>query len=120
MAFVACHIIDARFYMGSFLGVEIVNPYKEVFDKIKNPEQAGLFPPPEKVAELWKEISITIENKFKVITDDELQKESPMQFPLTEKTILHGLTFLLQHESFHIGQLALLRKYFNFPAMRYI
>jgi hypothetical protein len=120
IAFIACHLIDARFYIGSFCGVEIVNPYKEVFDRIKSPGQTDLFPPLKKVAELWKEISIPIENKFKIITGAELQKEAPLQLPLTERTILGGLTFFMQHESFHIGQLALIRKYSGLPAMKYV
>jgi uncharacterized damage-inducible protein DinB len=33
--------------------------------------------------------------------------------------MLGALTFLVQHDSYHIGQLALLRKHAGLPAMRY-
>lgn len=120
IAFIVCHLLDARFYIGSITGAEIINPYKEVFDKIKSPEQTDLFPPLEKIAELWKEISIQVENKFRLITEAELMKEAPLQLPLTEKTIIGALTFFMQHESYHIGQIALLRKYFGLAAMKYV
>lgn len=120
IAFITCHILDARFYIAGLTGVEIVNPYKDVFDMIKSPEQIDLFPPLEKIEELWKEISVMIENKFKIITEAELLKEAPLQLPLTEKTIIGAFTFLMQHESYHIGQIALLRKYSGLPAMKYV
>lgn len=120
IAFIACHILDARFYTAGLSGIEIVNPYKDVFDVIKNPEQIDLFPPLEKIEELWKGISVVIENQFKIITETELLKEAPLQLPLTEKTIIGALTFFMQHESYHIGQIALLRKHFGLQAMKYV
>jgi hypothetical protein len=36
-----------------------------------------------------------------------------------DRTLLGALAFLAQHESYHVGQLALLRKYAGLPAMRY-
>lgn len=120
IAFIACHILDARFYIAGLTGVEAVNPYKDIFDRIKSPEQVDLFPPSVKIEELWKEISAGIESKFKIITEGELLKEAPLQLPLTEKTIIGALTFFMQHESYHIGQIALLRKHYGLQAMKYV
>lgn len=50
----------------------------------------------------------------------ELNAPSSQRFPVDLPTVHGGLGFLLQHESYHIGQLALLRKYFGYPAMRYV
>jgi uncharacterized damage-inducible protein DinB len=33
--------------------------------------------------------------------------------------VLGALTFLVQHDSYHLGQLSLLRKWAGLPAMRY-
>jgi uncharacterized damage-inducible protein DinB len=41
------------------------------------------------------------------------------QFPMPNATVLGVLTFLVQHESYHIGQLALFRKCAGLPAMSY-
>jgi len=120
IAFIACHIIDARFFIARFAGAEIENPFKDVFDRIKSPGQAELFPPVGTITPLWKEISIHIENRFKEIPQEYLMKEAGLQLPLTEKTILGGLSFLIQHEAFHIGQLALLRKLSGLSAMKYV
>ena len=42
-----------------------------------------------------------------------------LSFPLANGTLLGTLTFLVQHDSYHLGQLSLLRKYCGLPAMRY-
>lgn len=119
IAFLACHCLDARFYMAGSAGLQLINPYKAIFDKIRKPDQHDEFPPIENIINLWKEISKSIEDKMNIITNDELIKEAPLQLPLVEKTILGGLTFLLQHEAYHIGQIAILRKFYGLPAMKY-
>ena len=120
IAFLACHCLDARFYMAGMAGLQLTNPYKEIFDKIIRPDQFDEFPSIEEVIKLWKEMSKTVEEKMIIITDDELNKESPIQLPLVEKTVLGSITFFLQHEAYHIGQIALLRKLHGLPAMKYV
>jgi uncharacterized damage-inducible protein DinB len=120
IAFIAAHLLDARFFMSTIAGIKIENPYQEVFDKIKSPNQLDEFPQVENIISLWKEISVPLESRFKLLTPEDLAKECTIQLPLTEKTVLGGLTFLLQHESFHIGQIALLRKHLGLMPMRYV
>lgn len=120
IAFLACHCLDARFYMAHLAGLQIINPFKEVFDKIRKPDQFEEFPPVDIISITWKETAKLIENKMLIITGEELSKEAPMQMPLVEKTVIGGITFFLQHEAYHIGQIALLRRYFGLPAMKYI
>jgi hypothetical protein len=45
--------------------------------------------------------------------------ESPQRFPVDDPTFGAAIEFQLHHESYHIGQLALLRKYYGYPAMTY-
>lgn len=120
IAFLASHLLDARFFMGSIAGLQLVNPFKEIFDRIKSPDQIDEFPRAEEIINVWKEISLPIESRFKEITEAELLEEGPIQLPLSERTVLGGLTFFIQHESYHIGQIALLRKFLGLPAMRYM
>ncbi|HEX9723580.1 MAG TPA: hypothetical protein VGC53_04790 [Vicinamibacteria bacterium] len=41
-------------------------------------------------------------------------------FPIEDgKSLLGCITFLLEHEAFHIGQIALLRRYLGLGAMKY-
>jgi hypothetical protein len=42
-----------------------------------------------------------------------------VRFPIGDATVLGLIAFMVQHDSYHIGQLALLRKHYGLPAMRY-
>jgi len=120
IAFIASHLVDARFFIASVAGLKITNPYQEVFDKIKSPDQYNEFPQVESLISLWKEISVPVENQFNMLKYEDLKRESPVQLPLSEKTVLGAITFLLQHEAYHIGQIALLRKFLGLQPMRYV
>jgi hypothetical protein len=52
-------------------------------------------------------------------SSDELEAVVEARFPGVERTRLGALTFLVQHDSYHLGQLALLRKPAGLPAMSY-
>lgn len=43
----------------------------------------------------------------------------PFQFPIADATLFGGVAFLTQHDTYHIGQLALLRKHWGLGAMSY-
>ena len=53
------------------------------------------------------------------ITDAELAGASGERFPGVPATLLGAIAFLVQHESYHIGQLAFVRKYLGRPSMSY-
>jgi uncharacterized damage-inducible protein DinB len=39
--------------------------------------------------------------------------------PVADPSVLGALTFLLQHESYHVGQLAMLKKHLTGKPMKY-
>jgi uncharacterized damage-inducible protein DinB len=49
----------------------------------------------------------------------ELDAEAPYQFPISDPSVLGMTAFLVQHESYHIGQMAFLRKQLGLEAMAY-
>ena len=64
-------------------------------------------------------VSSAIDARLEEITAEELSAPSERGFPGVERTRLGVLTFLVQHDSYHVGQLALLRKPAGLPAMSY-
>jgi hypothetical protein len=53
------------------------------------------------------------------LAPDEWDAAVDARFPGVDRTRLGALTFLTQHDSYHIGQLALLRKHAGLAAMSY-
>ena len=118
MTFVACHLLEARIYIAQSLGVEVESPLQELAD-VESVDEVKTFPALDIIRPAWQEISEILADRFAALTEDDLDRESPRAFPVDDRTILGCLAFLLEHESFHLGQLAFLRKHFGLGAMDY-
>lgn len=119
IAFVACHLLDARSYLARFVGAEYENPYQELFDRAQRMEELEEIPPIEGLRSAWHAVSTALSGRFPKLTAAELGRESPQKFPVNDETVLGGIAFLLTHEAFHIGQLAYVRKYLGLGPMSY-
>jgi uncharacterized damage-inducible protein DinB len=80
------------------------------------------FPPLAEIQRAWTTGSDALRDRLDRITAAELDGSivSPFPLPITNPTALSLLTFFVQHDSYHIGQLALLRKHAGLPAMQYV
>jgi hypothetical protein len=117
--FIACHVLDARGYLANYLGIEHEHPYKQAFDAASTFEEIDPLPPLEGLRTAWRDVSELLVQRWPALGESELGVESSVEFPVEDGTVLGGIAFLLQHESFHIGQLALLRRHFGLEGMAY-
>lgn len=119
MAFLGIHLVDARYYLAGLLGVEVESPFKGTLDDVSSIDDMKEYPELSRLLTWWSEAGGILEDRFASVTDEDLGKKSPQEFPLEDKTVLGAVAFLLEHESFHIGQLAFLRKHAGFDPMSY-
>jgi uncharacterized damage-inducible protein DinB len=118
IGFITCHVLHARYYLAGFLGLEAVNPFQELFDAAHDVNDLEV-PPLGELRSAWGELSAQLVDRTPEVTEAELARDSGQEFPLDDGTVRGAVAFLVQHESFHIGQLALLRKYFGLEGMAY-
>jgi uncharacterized damage-inducible protein DinB len=117
--FTVCHMLDARYFLANLLGVKAECPYKALFDSARTIDDLKEYPPLEEMTSHWKEISAIIEDRLAHVDGKFLNGDPPLQFPIDDDTVLGGVAFLIQHESYHIGQLGFIRKYLGLEAMKY-
>jgi uncharacterized damage-inducible protein DinB len=117
-AFIAAHVADARFFLLKVLGDERPSPLAPYLDKARGIDDVKQCPPLAETREAWTAASHALRDRLEVLTAAQLDAAVSLRFP-AEQTVLGILTFLVQHDSYHVGQLALLRKYAGLPAMRY-
>lgn len=121
LIFLACHLTDARFFMQRLFGGEYDPPFPELADVRSVDEMPD--PPPGifSVLRFWNEISDRLTPLFDRVTEDVLAAKAPFKgYPRDlPQTVEPLLTFLMHHEGYHIGQMALLRKGLGLPAMSY-
>ena len=117
--FIAAHVTDSRFFLLQTLGGALENPLSRFLDKAKTIDEITKWPALDTVRSAWKDVSEALDTQLDVATADELSAPVDARFPGVDRTKLGALTFLVQHDSYHLGQLALLRKPAGLPAMSY-
>lgn len=119
LAFVATHLVEARHFLASQLNVAAATPFDGVLSGAKTIDDISDYPTMDAVRTAWDEISDKLTSRLETITDEELNETSKPSFPGDDRTVLGAMAFLMQHEAGHIGQMALIRKFFKREAMSY-
>lgn len=119
VAFITCHLVDARYFLATYLGLEAVNPLKEVLEGLKSIEDFTEFPLIREVLAAWEDVSGLLAERLQHLEPADLEAKSSQKFPIADDTVLGGIAFLIQHDSYHIGQLGLLRKSLGLQPMSY-
>jgi len=88
-------------------------------DAVSGIDEVGELPTLEEVRGAWKEVSRRVTDRIGEVDERAWSADAPVQFPVEDPTTLGMLAFLMQHDSYHIGQLAFLRKHLGFGAMEY-
>ncbi len=114
-AFVASHLVGSRYYLLELLGAGQANPIAQAGASKDDTAQQPL----NAISAAWTAVSHALRDRVGAMNAGELDAPVTTRIPVSEPTGLNVLTFLVQHDSYHIGQLALLRKYVGLPAMRY-
>ena len=118
-AFVAAHLAESRFFLLKILGAERPNPLDRYLKGRKGLDEIEEWPSLPQIQTAWTEASHSLRDRLAAMTAAELDAPNQTRFPVSEMTVLGVLAFLVQHDSYHLGQLSLLRKCTGLPAMKY-
>ena len=119
VVFISAHLLDARYYISDMLDLKVVNPFKDAFEKVTRVEDSDQLPGLNKIRSTWVEVSQKLSDHLTTLPEEILNRKASFKFPVTDDTVLGAITFLISHESYHLGQLGILRKYLDLPAMKY-
>jgi len=117
--FIACHLLDARYYLANFMGLNLENPFKEIFEGPRSIDEMKEYPDFEQIKSEWQRVSTEINQKMGSLDSTILNEKSKDKFPIDDESVLGAISFLVGHEAYHIGQLSILRKFFGLEAMKY-
>jgi hypothetical protein len=121
-AFIALHLLDSRYVMARLVGGPGENPVAAILEHAGGIEDVAAFPSLDELRSGWRAVSEVLVMRFGQIESAALDLPCPPSLPVLrigEGTVLDGVAFLLHHESYHIGQMALLRKLAGLGAMSY-
>lgn len=119
MEWIATHTIWARFNMLVFLGKPVKNPYDGLFEEFKAIESGKKYASMAEIKENWNKASSLLREALATVSDEHLKAEAPIKNPTGDFSNAGTLAFLVQHESYDIGQLGFLKKFYSKEAMKY-
>ena len=118
-AFVAAHVADSRYFALRILGAAAPSPLARYLDGARSIDDVAELPPLSEVESAWTVAAHALRDRLDALAAADLDAPFTGRLPIADRTVLGALAFLVQHESYHLGQLALLRKFAGLPAMSY-
>jgi len=111
---VAGHIVVARHGLASILGVDVPSLEWGDFADVKGP--GAQFAPEltcpslNDIASKFNHITESLMAKLPEVSEEKLAEPSPFPIPGDNPTVRDLLSFLAMHETYHLGQMGLLKK----------
>ena len=117
--FVAAHLVESRYYTLKILGAGIPCPLERYLGEWRGIDEITEWPTHEEIRAAWADVSAALETRLANITAEALDAPSGTRMPIEDTSVLGLFAFMVQHDSYHVGQLSLLRKHVGLPAMSY-
>lgn len=115
----AGHLINSRFWTAQMIGIQVEDPYNGLFKHGEKYDANADYPTLEEMKQVWNDLGDRFIEELKQVSSDKLAEEPPMKFPISDQTLGGLVAFLAQHESYHIGQMGINRKFLGYEAMGY-
>jgi hypothetical protein len=117
LIWIAGHAMTSRASLTKMIGEEIENPWAELFKRGATIDSNISYPEIQQIVSLWEGITEKLMARLKSLTDDELLQPSAFPVPTGDKTQRGAIVFLNYHETYHVGQMAYLRKWLGFSQL---
>jgi len=119
IAFLASHLVDSRHFLVTRLDHPIPNPLGRYLADVKSIDDIRELPPLDEIRSSWAAVSAHLQQVLGELTAEELTVTGVHRFPLNDSSRLGLVAFLAQHDSYHLGQIAFLRRQVGHPPMSY-
>jgi uncharacterized damage-inducible protein DinB len=117
--FLAAHLTDTRHFLLGRLGHPRTNPLSRYLADAQSVEDIGEWPTLDEVRRAWLAVSGHLAEVLGDLEGGALERTGAHRFPVGDSTPIGMLTFLAQHDSYHVGQAAFIRRQLGKPAMTY-
>lgn len=105
------HAANSRLGLIVLMGGEDQRPWNELFSRGSQPGDEATLPSVSEVRDSWQKAVTALNAHFESLADEDLGKTCVRDFPIDDKSILGAAAFLAGHEMYHLGQMAVLKKW---------
>ena len=110
LIWIAGHIVWARSRALALLGAEWSKPWLTLYARGAKPASDAECPTPEEVIAAWHEVKAALEAALEKVSAEALSAPAPERIPSFDGKLGGTISFFANHESYHVGQAAYVRK----------
>jgi uncharacterized damage-inducible protein DinB len=119
ISFLAAHLTDTRHFLAARIGQPLANRLTPYLGDARGIEDIATWPSLTELRDAWCVVSAHLGTALAGLSAAEIARPNPHRFPIADGTLVGMLAFLVQHDSYHVGQVAFLRRQLGKPAMTY-
>jgi uncharacterized damage-inducible protein DinB len=119
ITFLASHLTDSRHFLVARLEHPLLNPLARYLADVRSIDDINEWPTLEEIRSAWLSVSSHLQSVLAEMTGAELSQSNVHRFLVEDTSRLGMIAFLVQHDSYHLGQIAFLRRQLGKPPMSY-
>lgn len=116
MLWLAGHITEIRAFLLRTLGEQVDTTWGELFVRGAALQEAGRYPSIEEIKRVTEQINRNLYAKLEALDDQQLAEAASHELP-SIRTVADQIAFFSMHDSYHVGQMAFVRKGLGFPGI---
>lgn len=115
--FLLGHLLSSRVGLLKRFGETEDNPYAELFGGNAGARDASDYPGLDELARGWDDVAARLESTLAGLSEEQVMADAE-GFPIADQTARGALMFLAWHESYHVGQIGLMRTEMGYPSVQ--
>ncbi|MEO8583808.1 MAG: DinB family protein [Flavitalea sp.] len=119
IAWIAGSIVHERFELANALNIPIMQTSGDLFENQKGIQDKMNYPSLKEYKHDWKHITPVLREALVNITTSELESRDQYQMPGENLTFFEAMAFIIDRESYCIGQIGLYRRLLGYEPMKY-
>ena len=119
IGWIAGSLVSTRYELAKALGIDRQQNTSQLFENNKGIQDNVTYPKLSEYRQDWENISNVLKDELANLTEEQLKGPDPFGMPGEDMTIFDSITFMIDRESYCIGQIALWRRLLGYEAMKY-
>jgi uncharacterized damage-inducible protein DinB len=116
MLWVAGHVVQTRAIVLEQLGEALETGWGEIFNRGATLGDRALYPSREEIEQVMRDVSARLHARLALLDEEHLTRPATLELP-DAKTFADQLAFFALHETYHVGQMAYIRKALGYPRL---
>lgn len=119
MGWIAGSLVHQRYEMIKALGGTVDFTENDLFKDWKGIQDGATYPTPDEYIRDWQKLTPVLKDLLGKLSDEQLNGPDPLGMPGGEYTLFDTVSFLIDRESYCIGQLGIFRRLLGKEAIKF-